>query len=76
MFFDNPSPEIRRFLTGLIYCAMLNVYKIERKNLNSILDPKSSKKSVLSNFINIVLTNLKYSRLFTEYYESFHQIIA
>jgi hypothetical protein len=39
MFFENPTGEIRKFLTGLVYCAMINVYKVEKKILFSVLDP-------------------------------------
>ena len=38
MFFENPNNEVRRFLSGLIYCAMLNVYKQEKKLLMAIFD--------------------------------------
>lgn len=55
---------------------MLNVYKQEKKILFTIFDEKAPKKSSLANFINIILTNLKSSREYTENFEQYQQIIA
>lgn len=55
---------------------MLNVYKQEKKLLWNIFDEKSLHKPVLSNFINIILSHLNYSKNFQEYFDSFHQILA
>ena len=76
MFFENPTAQVWTFLSGLVYCAMLNVYKQEKKLLFNIFDEKSQHKPVLSNFINIVLSHLNYSKNFQEYFDSFHQILA
>ena len=64
MYFENPTAQVRTFLTGLIYCAMLNVYKQEKKVLLNIFDEKSMHRPVLANFINIVLSHLNYSKNF------------
>jgi len=31
---QSPQKEMRRFITGLLYCAMLKVYPLERTKLN------------------------------------------
>ena len=53
--------EMRKFLTGLLYCAMLKVYPTEKDKLNLYWhhphgDPQVS--SILGNFILVLVKNL------------------
>ena len=65
--------EMRKFITGLLYCAMLKVYPTERNSLNNYWkNDQQEKFTVIGNFILIVIKNLydlkKYTSNFPQYF--------
>ena len=77
MLLDTQTMETRRFVAGLIYCAMLNVYKVESERLNDYwADGGSQQTSYLSNFINLIIANIYVSRKWTGNFSQYHQIVA
>ena len=72
MFLECYIPEMRRFVVGLVYCAMLNVYKFEKDTLNDEAVPNT----YLRNFINVVINNFYNVRKYAENFEQYMQIIA
>ena len=61
MLFESPVVDIRRFTSGIIYAAMIKVYRGERNIFNKEIQGKPI-KSVLCNFINFILNNLFISK--------------
>ena len=70
IFLDCEVDDMRRFVLGLIYCAMLKLYNYEKDKLNHYWHTMAKKtegsaqkdlikvdNSFLGNFINIVLAN-------------------
>ena len=75
MLFESPIPDIRRFVTGIIYAAMIKVYSGERKIFNKELEGKPI-KSVLCNFINFILHHLFASKKWSANADQYFQIIS
>jgi hypothetical protein len=75
MLFESPVVDIRRFVTGLIYCAMIKVYRGERKIFNKSVGGKPV-KSVLCNFINFVIMNIQTSKNWSLNADQYFQILA
>lgn len=51
---------MRKFVAGLLYCAMLKVYPLEKEKIGSYWQSQGEQQgmSVLSNFVLILLKNL------------------
>jgi hypothetical protein len=60
--------EMRRFVVGLLYCAMLKVYPVEKEIINLYwVNPEApnNNQSVLGNFALVLITNLFYAKKFS-----------
>ncbi len=55
---QNQQKEMRKFITGIIYCAMLKVYPIEKDRLNLYWVENNSQLCPLSNLILVFIKNL------------------
>jgi len=57
---QNPQKEMRKFITGLIYCAMLKVYPYEKDRLNLYWTEPTNPQSftILGNMILVFIKNL------------------
>ena len=70
-----PQKEMRRFLVGLLYCAMLKIYPLEKDQINNywkLQNPIQGGITVLGNFALILIKNLyevkKYVAFFAQYF--------
>jgi hypothetical protein len=73
------SKEMRKFTAGLLYCAMLKVYQVERTKLNDYWsDPTDPAKNstVLGNFALILLNNIFYVKRFIGHMSQYMQLLA
>lgn len=76
-----PVQDMRRLTIGLIYWAMIRLYEEEKELLDQYWqDRKVSEdainKSLLGNFINIVLWNFEEARKLTEYNPQYFSILS
>jgi len=62
---------MRKFVGGIVYCAMLKLYQGEKNALNKEIQGHPV-KTVIGNFINLVLSNLFKSFKWTDYFEQYH----
>ena len=55
---QNQQKEMRKFITGIIYCAMLKVYPLEKDQLNLYWRPVNPQLCRLSNLILVFIKNM------------------
>ena len=71
--------EMRRFVVGLLYCAMLKVYPVEKDIINLYWvnpeDPNNN-QSVLGNFALVLISNLFYAKKFSANCSQYLQLFA
>jgi hypothetical protein len=72
---------MRRFTVGLLYCAMLKVFPLEKDRLSAYwanpeqLDP-SQNQTVLGNFALVLMSNLFYAKKFSLNCSQYLQLFA
>lgn len=69
--FDCNNSEIRRYVVGLIYCAMLKLYENDKENIL-----QTGKFSVLTNFANCVFRQLEKTMKNSENIEQYFQLLS
>jgi hypothetical protein len=70
---------MRKFVVGLIYCAMLKIYPVEKNNLNDYWSsPEEQPKSntTLGNFALILIKNLFTLKDYVANFAQYFQLIA
>lgn len=70
-FFENPNKLMRSIMTGLLYCAMLKVYDIEKSQLGYFkVDMKANapvkRQTVMGNLVLLVLHMLPQLRAYNK----------
>jgi len=75
--FECCDTNMRRLVSGLLYCAMLNIYKSEKTLLLEYNSADLKKpNSLLINFINFLFAQLPICRKYTIYFEQYLQLFA
>lgn len=78
-FLQCGSKEMRKFTTGLIYCAMLKVYPVERSLINDYwtnpVDPAMN-KTVIGNFSLVLINNIFQCKRFVMNFLQYTQLLA
>ena len=69
MLLESPMIEMRGFVIGLIYTAMLNLYTHEK-------DILTSSESVLGNFVSLALAHIFDIRKYSKYAEQYLNIFG
>lgn len=70
---------MRKFVTGLIYCAMLKLYPYEKDNLNdywSSQEENPTSKTTLGNFVLLLIYNLFELENFVANFSQYFQLLA
>ncbi len=75
---ESSQKEMRKFVVGLLYCSMLKVYEMEKANLNSVWLNKGQeyRKTVLGNFIMLLLNHLMDVRAYAKHHAQYFQLFA
>lgn len=73
------SKEMRKFVVGILYCAMLKVYPVEKDQINAYwlnpLDPNNN-KTVIANFALVLIRNIFLVKRFVAHCSQFFQLFA
>lgn len=84
---DSTIEDMRRFITGLIYCAMLNLYNRDKGNLDqywTLMNGQATEeeqrayllKNPLANFINSIITHFYETKNYVGHQAQYHQVLA
>lgn len=70
-----------KFVSGTIYCAMLQLYKKEKSSLNYIFEdgdkpPTEIRRTILGNFMFLILNHLPFLKHFSAHQSQYLQLIA
>jgi|LauGreDrversion4_2_1035121.scaffolds.fasta_scaffold23834_5 hypothetical protein len=68
MLLQSNQKEMRRFVVGLLYCAMLKLYPLEKDLLNMYwVNPEvpQNNQTAIGNFALILMKNLFYAKKFS-----------
>ena len=81
MLLQCPIQDMRKLTVGILYCAMINLYEEEKDELDHYWQYKeglreSWHKCYLGNFINLVISNIKESRKWTEFNTNFFCLLS
>lgn len=74
---QNPQKEMRKFITGILYCAMLKIYPVEKDRLNLYWkQPSQQSFTILGNMILIFLKNMYDLKRFVSHNPQYFQVLA
>lgn len=78
-FLQCGAKEMRKFTSGLLYCAMLKVYPLEKDQMNEYWkDPNdpTNNSTVLGNFALVLLHNIFHLKKFVANFSQYFQLLA
>lgn len=73
--------DMRKFTVGLLYCAMIQLYKEEKDLLDQYWQyregtKESLQRCYLGNFVNLLISGFKDTRVYTEFNANYFELLA